>query len=124
MESINYNKENGAANVELVMFHLKKADKAKSVDDMRYREIYFRKNIDGSWEYFFKTVVDEKEFGLEDHELKEYTNFHNDINEWYKGPKIDGKNEIITHGYKFDPEGNTTYGFLYRFIKRNYLSQK
>ena len=124
-ERMYYDEETGRANAQTVIFHLKKADDPSSVDEMKYREVYFEKMEDNTWEYFFMVAADEKQFKPEDHEFKEFTNFYKDLDNWYKGPKSEsGRNQIATYGYKFDPKSTETYSFIYRWIKENYVKSE
>lgn len=84
--------DHGMYIADTVMFHLNKVNKANSVNDMRYRRLYFSDNEIG-----FMTVLDESEFDVEQG-LDDYVySFETNINKWYKGGNDSNGSPIVTH---------------------------
>ena len=96
--------DHGAYIADVVMFHLNKVNKANSVNDMRYRQIYFSNNKVG-----FITVVDESEFDVEQG-LDDYIrSFEYNVTKWYKGINGSDGSPMVYHNMGTYDENHPIY---------------
>lgn len=95
------------------------------VEDMFYRTIKFEIMDDGSIEYYFVVAYDESKFPIQNHRLKDYTRFLDNLNNWYTGPnnpKLEGDKKFriafANNDCKIDLQGSKVFDIVYReFLK-------